>query len=183
MQNPRAFKSLLKNRLFQDAEHVQQSDIDELDESVPRKLGNLDMKKVAGTVSWMKTMVHHVRLLFDMVRDREFSLDGRTKALVAAGLIYFVLPVDLTPDFIPGIGYIDDAMVLTLVWRLVAGQVARYQAFLLVRAEGQEGAPSASSSTAAPGVANAQQRSEADMPFGSHEPGTAAAPRSSSLAA
>ncbi|MBS1911570.1 MAG: DUF1232 domain-containing protein [Bacteroidetes bacterium] len=170
MQNPRAFKSLLKNRLFQDAERVQQSDIDELDESVPRKLGDLDLKKVAGTVSWMKTMVHHVRLLFDMVRDSEFSLDGKTKALVAAGLIYFVLPVDLTPDFIPGIGYIDDAIVLTLVWRLVAGQVARYQAFLLMRAEGER-EDTFATSNAAPGVANAPEANGTDMPFGSREAG------------
>jgi uncharacterized membrane protein YkvA (DUF1232 family) len=34
------------------------------------------------------------------------------KALLAGSLAYFVMPVDLIPDFIFGLGYTDDAAVL-----------------------------------------------------------------------
>ena len=35
--------------------------------------------------------------------------------LMKAGLIYVISPIDLIPDFIPVIGYLDDAAVVTLV--------------------------------------------------------------------
>lgn len=39
-----------------------------------------------------------------------------SKGLMLAALAYFVLPTDLIPDFIPGLGFTDDAAVLaTLV--------------------------------------------------------------------
>lgn len=38
----------------------------------------------------------------------------KTIVLVAAGIIYFVSPLDLIPDFIPVVGYLDDLTVL--VW-------------------------------------------------------------------
>ena len=36
----------------------------------------------------------------------------RTKGLVLAALAYFILPTDFIPDWIPGIGYADDAAVI-----------------------------------------------------------------------
>jgi uncharacterized membrane protein YkvA (DUF1232 family) len=36
----------------------------------------------------------------------------RTKGLVLAGLAYFVLPTDVIPDWLPGLGFTDDAAVL-----------------------------------------------------------------------
>ncbi len=51
------------------------------------------------------------------------SVDPQTpataKALMMAALAYFVLPTDLIPDFIPGIGYTDDAAVIAAALALV----------------------------------------------------------------
>lgn len=121
--------SPLRERLFRDAERVRQKDIDELDESLPKKLEGFDLKELEGKLSWLRTMLDRVRLLFTMLRDREFTVAWKTKALIAAGLIYFVLPTDMVPDFIPGIGYIDDALVLGILWKMVSDEVARYRAF------------------------------------------------------
>jgi uncharacterized membrane protein YkvA (DUF1232 family) len=47
--------------------------------------------------------------------------DGRTPRSLAVGLAvtgaYLASPIDLIPDFIPVIGYLDDAVVLGLVLR------------------------------------------------------------------
>ena len=48
--------------------------------------------------------------LFYCGLDRETP--ARTKGLVFAGLAYFILPFDVIPDWIPGIGFTDDAAVL-----------------------------------------------------------------------
>ncbi|MDK8278334.1 YkvA family protein [Peptostreptococcus anaerobius] len=51
---------------------------------------------------------------------------GSILAIVSA-LIYFVSPVDLMPDSIPGIGYLDDAAIITTCWKLVESDVDEYQ--------------------------------------------------------
>ena len=42
------------------------------------------------------------------------------KAAVMAALAYFIVPVDLVPDFIAALGYTDDATVFYGAWRLLA---------------------------------------------------------------
>ena len=41
------------------------------------------------------------------------------KAMIMAALAYFVLPVDAIPDFLPVIGYTDDAAVIAAVLAIV----------------------------------------------------------------
>ena len=64
-----------------------------------------------------------------MIRDREFSISAKTKGLVGAALLYFVLPTDIVPDFLPGIGYIDDALILTTLWNLIRSEIDSYNDF------------------------------------------------------
>jgi uncharacterized membrane protein YkvA (DUF1232 family) len=65
-----------------------------------------------------------VRLLPDTLRlvkrlstDRE--LPRRTRAVVWVLLVYLASPIDLVPDFIPIIGYADDAVITSFVLRHV----------------------------------------------------------------
>lgn len=53
---------------------------------------------------------------------------GSIIAIVGA-LIYFLSPVDLIPDIIPGIGLVDDAAVITLALKLVHDDVVEYKAW------------------------------------------------------
>lgn len=45
---------------------------------------------------------------------------------ITSALIYFVSPLDLLPDSIPIMGYIDDAAVIAVCWRLVESDVKEY---------------------------------------------------------
>jgi uncharacterized membrane protein YkvA (DUF1232 family) len=45
------------------------------------------------------------------------------KAMLLAALAYFVVPSDLIPDFVAGLGFTDDATVLFATLRLVAGHI------------------------------------------------------------
>ena len=65
-----------------------------------------------------------VRLLPDVVRlvrriVADPAIPRRTRWLVWALLAYLVVPIDLIPDFVPGLGYADDVIVTSLVLRYV----------------------------------------------------------------
>ena len=51
---------------------------------------------------------------------------GSILAIISA-LIYFLSPIDLIPDIIPGLGYLDDAAVLGIAFKLVHDDVAEYK--------------------------------------------------------
>ena len=45
---------------------------------------------------------------------------------ITSALIYFVSPIDIVPDSIPFLGYIDDAAVVAACWKLVESDVKEY---------------------------------------------------------
>jgi uncharacterized membrane protein YkvA (DUF1232 family) len=67
--------------------------------------------------------------LIEMLRDREWRLEGRDRARILAALAYFVDPDDLIPDRIPGIGYLDDAIMVELVARELTNEIEAYSDF------------------------------------------------------
>jgi uncharacterized membrane protein YkvA (DUF1232 family) len=48
---------------------------------------------------------------------------SKVKAILLAALAYFVLPFDVIPDFIVGIGFTDDAAVLAMAIAMVSGNI------------------------------------------------------------
>jgi len=60
-----------------------------------------------------------VRLLARLARDPE--LPRRARWVVLVLMAYLALPIDLIPDVLPGIGYLDDIVIVALVLRWVAG--------------------------------------------------------------
>jgi uncharacterized membrane protein YkvA (DUF1232 family) len=68
-----------------------------------------------------------VRLLKAWKNGNYRGLSVRTLASVAGALLYVVSPVDVIPDFIPGIGLIDDAAVLALLLHSLAQDLAAFR--------------------------------------------------------
>ncbi|CAI8800361.1 YkvA family protein [Methylocaldum szegediense] len=57
---------------------------------------------------------------------------------MAFGLLYLVNPVELIPDVIPMIGYLDDIAVMAVVLKLVKAELEKYAAWRKARDEYQE---------------------------------------------
>jgi uncharacterized membrane protein YkvA (DUF1232 family) len=53
------------------------------------------------------------KLLVGLLADPRIST--RKKVLVAAAVVYVASPVDLIPDFVAGIGYLDDIVLVAVV--------------------------------------------------------------------
>jgi uncharacterized membrane protein YkvA (DUF1232 family) len=58
-----------------------------------------------------------VRLVYRLLRDPRTP--GRYRAALVALAAYLAVPIDLIPDFLPGIGALDDVILVVLVLRWV----------------------------------------------------------------
>ena len=76
-----------------------------------------------------------LRLLIDMLEDAEWRLGGADRARVLSALAYFVNPDDLIPDRIPGIGYLDDAIMVELVVSELVHEIQAYEKFCAFRSK------------------------------------------------
>jgi uncharacterized membrane protein YkvA (DUF1232 family) len=54
------------------------------------------------------------------------SVPWKTIVLSLATIIYFLNPFDVAPDFIPGIGYLDDAVVLGFVVNSIKKELNKF---------------------------------------------------------
>lgn len=100
---------------------VRPEDEDFILDRTQRKIKNDKSVKATGV------LLKNVRLLFRMVRDRSFDMSWATRGAILGALLYFIMPIDATPDFIPVLGYVDDAAILGLVIRKLADEILRYK--------------------------------------------------------
>jgi uncharacterized membrane protein YkvA (DUF1232 family) len=70
-----------------------------------------------------------------MLEDREWNMQGEHRARVLQALAYFAEPHDLIPDQIPGLGFLDDAIMVELVVQELQPELQAYDAFCGYRKE------------------------------------------------
>ena len=103
------------------------------------KLNNV-LKKVQDKMSNMsglkKEMNAFLEKVLTFVRMIKAYISGvykdipiRSILLMIAGLIYFITPLDFLPDFIPGIGLIDDVGVILAIFNSIVDDVNRFRLF------------------------------------------------------
>ena len=77
--------------------------------------------------SKLKRFAGQVPFVEDLVAAYYCALDPttpmRVRGMLLAALAYFILPFDFIPDMIPGLGFTDDAAVLTAVFALVSSHI------------------------------------------------------------
>jgi len=88
-------------------------------------------EKAEGHKIEMKTgLFADVQLLREMINaylSGNYKFNKRTIVYVVAGLLYFLSPIDLVPDFILGLGFIDDAAVLAMVVKRLKTEVDTFK--------------------------------------------------------
>ncbi len=70
-----------------------------------------------------------LKLLVDMVHDTGWALPEKERKNVIGALAYFSDPQDLIPDEIPGLGFLDDAIMIELVVRALKHEIEAYVDF------------------------------------------------------
>lgn len=71
--------------------------------------------------------------MLNMVQDDEWKLPANEITRILNALAYFTEPEDLIPDHIPGLGFLDDAIMIELVVRELRHEIEAYQDFCTFR--------------------------------------------------
>ena len=95
-----------------------------------RVLKDVDKKKTPGFIKHRLMKLH---FMIDMLTDHEWRLPEKDTARVLNALAYFTDPEDLIPDDVPGIGLLDDAIMIELVVRELKHEIEAYEDFCQFR--------------------------------------------------
>ena len=82
--------------------------------------------KVFGITGKIKPLVRMVRC---SVSREYLDTPWQTIVIITAALIYFVSPFDAIPDFLPFIGFIDDAAIISAVFASISKDVEKFIAW------------------------------------------------------
>jgi len=74
-----------------------------------------------------------LELMLAMMRDDDWELDAQERNPVLSALAYLCDPEDIIPDNIPGIGLLDDAVMVELAFRELRHQIDAYEDFCRYR--------------------------------------------------
>lgn len=87
------------------------------------------MAKKGALAKFFGDIVLFFQLLGDYTRGRYRKVPLRTIAAIVGALAYVLSPIDIIPDLLPVIGYVDDAGVMALCLKLVQSDIDHYRAW------------------------------------------------------
>ena len=113
------------------------------------KVGEEDVKETLGKEDEIKKLFKRVKVLakycndlceiFELLRDRVAGVYKETPwttiAALTGALLYVLSPIDLILDIIPGIGFLDDAIVIGLAIKLALSDLEKYRVWKASRKE------------------------------------------------
>lgn len=102
---------------------VRPEDIVEAAESLLRQI------ETARVPHFIGERLQSLRDMINMLRDHEWRLPDEDTKRVLNALAYFCEPEDLIPDHIPGLGFLDDAIMIELVVRELRPEIDAYRDF------------------------------------------------------
>jgi uncharacterized membrane protein YkvA (DUF1232 family) len=92
------------------------------------------LKKATENQGSLGNIWDQLQLLFSLVKDyangNYTAVPKSTIVAIVAALLYFISPLDIIPDFLVGLGFVDDAFILSLVYKKVIKELDKYQVWL-----------------------------------------------------
>lgn len=75
----------------------------------------LDDVRSASVPEFIRERLLCLNKFIAMLEDEDWALTGTNRERIVSALTYFNEPIDLIPDSVPGIGFLDDAIMVQLV--------------------------------------------------------------------
>jgi uncharacterized membrane protein YkvA (DUF1232 family) len=106
-----------------------------------------DVKELIGRVrsakkvpSFVLEAIGNLESLIQMLEDKDYALPAKIASEILAATAYFSNPHDLVPDTLPGLGYLDDAIMIKFLEEQFEHELAGYKKFSRFR-DGAEQRP------------------------------------------
>lgn len=74
-----------------------------------------------------------LKVLLEMLKDDDWQVSEQERISIMSAMAYFSDPIDLIPDHIPGIGFLDDAMFVEIIIRELSYELEAYHEFCQFR--------------------------------------------------
>jgi uncharacterized membrane protein YkvA (DUF1232 family) len=103
------YRSLYRKMRKDAKEHEPERILDEAREIVRR------VRSSKKTPSFVNDAIDVLADLVDLIQDGDYAAPSGVRDSVLAALGYFANPEDLVPDHVPGIGFLDDAIMIRFV--------------------------------------------------------------------
>jgi len=116
----------LKKRAAETVRAFDPADEDRIVDSVRSMLETLDS---ASAPQFVRERSAKLAQLLDMLEDERWQLAGKDRERVLKAAAYVAEPQDLIPDTIPGLGYLDDAILVELVAQELRHEIEAYEDF------------------------------------------------------
>ena len=94
------------------------------------KIGSIPRGPFAETWPYLMAMI---RLIRDYHRAEYRDLSEPNLLIIVAAILYFVSPFDVIPDWVPVLGHIDDAFVISLALKSVRADLDTFMAWETAR--------------------------------------------------
>ncbi|MCP4630732.1 MAG: DnaJ domain-containing protein [bacterium] len=89
-------------------------------------------QKVEKASPVLKRILKDVKDLYALFIDSikgKYKLHPAIMGIIGGGLLYFIMPLDLIPDYIPVVGLLDDFAVLTAIINSLQNELAEYRRY------------------------------------------------------
>lgn len=86
------------------------------------------------TSDFIRERMNRLETMIGMVLDQGWGLEEEDRKRALQALSYFSEPEDLIPDDIPGLGFLDDAIMIEMVTSEMRHEIQAYRDFCVFRA-------------------------------------------------
>ena len=111
-------------------ETVRHADEDEITDAARDVLRDIDLR---GAPDFVRERIPRLSAMIDMLEDTDWALPKREREKILAALVYFGDPDDLIPDDVPGLGLLDDAIIVELLLLELRHVIEAYRDFCRYR--------------------------------------------------
>lgn len=111
---------------WREIDYGENGEVEQTQEDVERNIQVVDAniwEKVEATGNKIN-FVKDVVALYKYMKDPVVS--WYRKGIVVSALVYFITPLDLVPDLMPLVGYLDDMGVIVAVMRFLGNELMAY---------------------------------------------------------
>ena len=120
-------EALAKKKLEDDIKNVDSDDVDYASKKGKTKIDELDKNPPSVLMKVWNDLKLMINLIIDYVKGDYTNVPWNTIAAITGAIIYFVSPIDVIPDFIPVVGYVDDLTVIKFTLDLVSEDLIKYK--------------------------------------------------------